>query len=415
MNDARFDAKLVAATPRRSDDTNTFVQATMRKIRILHAEDTTDPAPTWFRFNRHKLAFGVIAAAIVSVVGFTSYAYAIGSDPISLIKRLVVGDTVKIEYQGRQFEHGKNHAYSDAAVTAFAEINTVTDLAFRAQNRLYTPSGGVEYVSLPPSMDPANAYQNPYFATITAVTADSVTLHKKYMWGNKMLSSQDLDETITVPLADFHHFVAGEPSAPDQNQLAMVFADTSIRHEIAANTSTKVVTYFSFAFNHDLAAVKEASFTGYPASQAEQVLFEPSWGGINDRCLNNGADVCDINRFSKQENDGLFPGTYESRMNAYNPAGSWAISDSGSDSDVIPRNIMGKIVRLGATGITVRTSSGAEWELGYSQAQRTTFKHRYGYELQVGDTLVGQIAQSIYGLNSRSVDNTHIISLERIK
>jgi hypothetical protein len=411
MNDTRFDAKLVAAT-KRSDSTNTFVQATMRKIRILHAENSTGAAPKWFTFLRHKVAFGVVAAVVMSIITFTGYAYAIGSDPISLIKRWVVGDTVKIEYKGRHFEHGKNHAYSDAAVTAFAEINTVTDLYFRAQNGLQTPNGGVEYVSLPASMNPAETYQNPYFATITSVTADSVTLHKKYMWGNKMLTSQDLDETMTVPRVNFRHFVAGEPAAPEQDQLVMVFPDTSIRHEIAVNQSIKVVTYFSFAFSHDLAAIKEASYTGYPTTQAEQVLFEPSWGGVDARCLNNGADECDIHRFSKQENDGLYPGTSESRMNAYNPAGSWFMNDSDR-SDAVPRNIMGNIVKLDTTGITVKTSSGAEWKIGYSQ--RAAFKQHYGAELRIGDTLVGQIAQSIYELNSRTVDNAHVISLERIK
>src|SRR5690348_13001346 len=140
MNNIQFDTRLVAATNRRSDDTNIFVKDVMQKIKVLHAADNmTAPKQTvWQRFiclpAPQRIAMGVLAAVVVSVASFTGYAYAIGSDPVSLIKRWIEGDKVKVEYQGRQFEYNKSRNYSDAAVTALAEANTVSQLFFRAQN-----------------------------------------------------------------------------------------------------------------------------------------------------------------------------------------------------------------------------------------------------------------------------------------
>lgn len=426
MNDPRLDAKLVAADNRRSDDTNTFVTTTMKKIRILHAADSIDPKPTnkWSAFLRlthaHKFAFGVIAAVMVSTIAFTGYAYAIGSDPISLIKRWIEGDTVKIEYDGRQFEHGTGRNYSDAAVTAYAEVNTVHGLAFRAKNDMQVPKDGIEYVGLPPSMDPARAFQYPYFATIKAMSDGNVTLHKQYTWGNKMDPSHDLDETVTMPLDDFRYFAKGEPVAVNADavgKLIMVFPETSIRHDIATNAATKATTYFGFALSHDLAAFKEASMTTKPSSDPKQhVIYEPSWGGLSNLCLNNGADTCNLDNFSKETNQGLYvvqKGTVRG-MNNYNPAaGSYYNTESGDDSDVIARNIQGRIIAIDDQAITVKTSSGAEWKLSYDSAKRAEFDRHYGRALAIGDHLAGQVLQSIYNLNSRTVENQNVASLER--
>lgn len=64
-------------------------------MRVLHAADSlkqSEPTTPWSRpihlSHGHKLAFGILAAAIISTIAFTGYAYAIGSDPISLINGL---------------------------------------------------------------------------------------------------------------------------------------------------------------------------------------------------------------------------------------------------------------------------------------------------------------------------------------
>ena len=432
MNDLRLDAKIVAAAKRRSDATSIFTTTVMQKIRARQAADSLGRLPVrttiWSNFMKftrmHTLAFGLLAAVMVSIVGFTSYAYAIGSDPISLIKRWVEGNSVKIEYQDRSFEHGKDRTYSDAAVTAYAEVNTVTDLAFRAQDNLQIPKDGIEHVSLPANIQKTIPYESPYFATITAVTGDTVTFHSQYSWGDKMTPSKDLDKTVSVPLADFRYYDKGEPvplTAEVVGKLTMVFPYASIRHYIGKDKVEKTTTYFSFSLSHELAAFKEASFSGDISTQSggTQALFEPSWGGLSQTCLNNGADTCDLNHFSKQTNQGLFVANQSGGRggsSAYNPSAiayGEGAADNAQPQNVIPRNLEGHIVRMDASSITIKTSSGAEWQLAYSQDERIAFAKHYGNELKVGDKLAGQIVVPIYLLDLRRVEHRYLISLER--
>ncbi|HKX72782.1 MAG TPA: hypothetical protein VJM32_02100 [Candidatus Saccharimonadales bacterium] len=428
MNDHRFDAKIVAASDRRSDDTNTFVTATMQKIKVVHAVQNFNNEPqqraAWNVFARfthgHKLAAGIIAAVIVSTVAFSGYAYAIGSDPISLVRRIIEGDKVKIDYDGRKFEHGTARSYSDAAISAYAEVNTVTGLAFRARNDMEVPKDGIEYVSLPPREDPSNAYQQPYFAVVTAIDANQVTLHKQYTWGDKMQPSRDINETLAVKASDFRYFSKGEPAgatASTVGTLVMVFPETNMRHEIASNKVSKATTYFGFAMSHELAAFKEGSLNApLQDDPKQQVIFEPKWGGLSDRCLNNGADTCDLNKFSKQENEGLFVAQKGQirGMNSYNPAaGAFFNVESGDDSDIIRRNIMGEISAIDDSSITVKTSSGALWKLMYTKADREAFDKNYERDLKLGDKLAGQMLQSVNDLNSRTIQHQTIASLER--
>ncbi|HSE61086.1 MAG TPA: hypothetical protein VLA88_02205 [Candidatus Saccharimonadales bacterium] len=424
MNDIQFETRLVAATNRRSDDTNNFVKDTMNKIRVLRAADTAaKPKPTlWQQLTvrplAQRMALGAVAALMVSVVTFTGYAYAIGSDPISLIKRWIDGDKVKIEYDGRTFEHGKARNYSDAAVTAFAEVNIVTGLSFRAIDGMQIPKNGIEYVGLPPSMNSRDNYENPYLATITATTDSSITIHKVFSWGNKMSPSKDLDETITIPATQFHHFVKGEPATTDgqTGKLVMIFSNKSTRHDIATNKSTPETNYFSFVLTHELAAFKEASYNGTPTKAEEQALYEPSWGGLSNLCFNNGADTCNLDNFAQKGHDGLFViGNGASKQaNSYNPEVSGSYDpETSKSSDAIMRNIMGRIVAMDSTSITVKTSSGAEWKLMYGEADRATFATHFKRPLAVGDSLAGQIIQSIYNLNSRTIPHNSIMSMQR--
>lgn len=432
MNDFRLDAKIVAAAEHRSDDTNTFVNATMQKIRMLRAADSLSHSPEhiskWSNVMRltrtHTLAFSVLAALMISVIGFTSYAYAIGSDPISLIKRWVEGNSVKVEYQDRQFEYGKNRTYSDAAVTAYAEVNTVTNLAFHAQDALQIPKDGVEYVSLPANIQKTLPYESPYFATVTAVTNDTVTLKAHYSWGDKVTPSKELDKTVSVPFADFRYFNKGEPvpvTAEAVGKLTMVFPYASLRHYIGKDKVEKVTTYFGFSLSHELAAFKEASFSGDIGAQhgETQALYEPSWGGLSQICLNNGADTCDLNHFAKPSNQGLFVNNQSGGRGGsftYNPgaiAHGEGADDDAQPQNIIPRNLEGSIVKLDKDAITIKTSSGAEWRLAYNQNEQAAFAKHYGDKLKVGDKLAGQILVPIYMLDLRTVEHRYLVSLER--
>jgi len=106
MNDIRFESQLVAATDRRSDDTNNFVKNTMQKIRATQQPKKSFRHWLASRPFAQRLAFGAIAAAVVSIVSFTSYAYAVGSNPVDLIKRWVEGDKVKVKLTAID-DHGR--------------------------------------------------------------------------------------------------------------------------------------------------------------------------------------------------------------------------------------------------------------------------------------------------------------------
>jgi hypothetical protein len=431
MNDIQLDTRLVAATNRRSDDTNTFVNSTMQKIKVLHAADSLakPPAPTrfWQRFGRlpmpQRIALGVLTAVVISIASFTSYAYATGSDPVSLIKRWVEGDKVKVEYQGRQFEYGKTRNYSDAAITALAEANTVWGLNFKATNDLQVPkTDGYEYVDVPQS-DRA-PFQYPYLATVTLVSPTEVTIHKVYLWGDKMNPSHDLNETANIPAPTFRYFAKGEPVSPAaalNGTLIMVFPSEAIRHRIGTKDIAHEDIYFSFALTHDLASFKEVAAKGLPESDNNSPLFETSWGGLGTICGNNGADTCDISKMSQPGNHGLFVAQKgpNALATGYNPDAiqfGEAIPMNGlPPTSIISRNLEGKISAISATSITITTSSGAHWQLAYTTAEQDAFAQRFGTGLRVGDKLGGTVLESITNLDNRNIDHQHIMSFERYK
>lgn len=432
MNDIQLDTRLVAATNRRSDDTNTFVTNTMKKIRILHAADSlageaAKRATFWQQLTRipvpQRIALGIVAAAVVSIASFSGYAYATGSDPVSLIKRWVEGDKVKVEYQGHKFEYGKTRNYSDAAITALAEVNTVIGLNFKAANDLQVPkTDGYEYVDVPSGE--RGPYQEPYFATVTLVSPTEVTLHKAYMWGNKMDPSHDLDETITLPITSFRYFAKGEPVSPAaalNGTLIMVFPTEAIRHQIGTKNIAHEDIYFSFALTHDLASFKEVAAKGLPESNQNAPIYETSWGGLGTICGNNGADKCDVAKLSQPGNQGFYavqkgPDTLR---NSYNPDAirfGEAIPMNGvQPSGIISRNLEGKISAINDAGITITTSSGAHWQLAYTKAEQDSFASANKTGLRVGDAIGGMVLESITNLDNRSIDHQHIMMLERYK
>lgn len=71
MNDSRFDATLVAAAKRRSDDTNTFVRSTMQKIRTTA---TVEPRRRRWILQLHRPAIALAAFVALIVLGGAVYA-----------------------------------------------------------------------------------------------------------------------------------------------------------------------------------------------------------------------------------------------------------------------------------------------------------------------------------------------------
>jgi len=71
MNDVRFDATLVAAAKRRSDDTNTFATTTMKRITAIASPD---PKPRRWIFRLHKPALALAAFVAVVLLGSAVYA-----------------------------------------------------------------------------------------------------------------------------------------------------------------------------------------------------------------------------------------------------------------------------------------------------------------------------------------------------
>jgi hypothetical protein len=418
MNDPRFDARLVAATNRRSDDTNTFVKQTMLKVSAL---EPAKPKPAFWRLAfAHRVAFGIVAIVMVSMLAFTGYAYAIGSDPLSLLKRWIEGDKVKIEYDGRVFEHGKSHTYSDAAITAYAELNTVSDLAFRAMNAFTIPKDGVEHISDIYDTD----YVYPVLATIEKVEGPHITLAQRYLAGDKMNPSRELDTPMVTNLGSFKLYKKGEPATPtneDKGTLVKVFVNKYIAHTIGTDRIKRVKIHFAFALSHklqDFIEADKANAEGLkPASDAEQPLYEPGWGGISSVCLNNGADACTDGKLSTGKGEGLYDvtGEHGRRMNydavAY---GEGVPLGESQPMDLVQRNLEGKIVAIDNTHFTLETSSGAKWRLEYPQAKRTNFAKVWGRPLAVGDRLAGMILQSVRNLDDRTADDKHMSQFVRI-
>jgi hypothetical protein len=242
MNDIQFDAHLIAAAPR-SEDTNTFTQHTMQKILAIQ---THKPEPKrWLRLaHTHRFAFAALVVIVASLVTFTGYAYATGTDPITLLKRWIDGDKVKIEYDGRVFEHGRTRNYSDAAVTAYAEINTVNDLAFKAMQTFSAPKNGVEYVD---DVYDRSWYEHPTIASINKVEGDTVSLTQLYMLGDKMDPSREMHSPLVLPSNQIVFYSKGEPATPksgDAGRLVMLLPQKYIAHTIGTQTLKQVKVYF---------------------------------------------------------------------------------------------------------------------------------------------------------------------------
>lgn len=423
MNDIRVETLLIAASQTQPAASSAFVNDTMQRIRRLPRPVV---AGSWFnnftslRFRRPQFALVVAAIAItVSLVGFSGYAYAIGSDPLSLIKRIIEGDKVKVEYQGRQFEHGVAQTYSDAAVTAFAELNTVEGLAFAANNAGAIPKNGVEYLGVPYGYSAPYVY--PTLGTITHVTDASIIIQQQYVLGDKTNASHDMQHTITIPRsAELEFFKEATPAAigpNDVGRLVQLRQSQAVKHHIGSPQKAEIVTrYFVFALQHSLADFKEADKATTNPENTKQLstsgLIERNFGKLDDRCVNNGADLCNPAIWS---NDGQsLYGKFETSNRDAIPFGE-GVGPGKAQPNLMLRNVYGVLTTIMPETIIIKGSSGSEWTLHFTAAQRASFKASWGSELKVGDKIGGSILQGLEELDNRTVAGDHIYSLMRIK
>jgi hypothetical protein len=306
MKDIDLEARLLIARPQANQQHSPFTDLVMQKIKqretFAHGIKTRkQPKRNILRFIKlHRAVAIVVIVLMVAFISFTSYAYAIGSNPVSLIRRWVSGDQVNVEYKGRTFQYGSKRTYSDAAITAFAELNTVRDLYFKANNAFMVPKNGIEHVSNPYD----SSYVYPWVGTIERTDDINVYIRKQYILGDKMSPSTSGDQVVTLPKQRLQFFKDGEHAdiaSIANDKLIEVFQNAFLEHITASNdTPAQIKQFFAFELTHTLDQIKEADQGNQPGfkgmDDTDRIIFEPSWGGLSDICLNNGADKCDSDK-----------------------------------------------------------------------------------------------------------------------
>ncbi len=385
---------------------------------VLRTTKVNQKENLFMRFVKvHRaLAVGIVIVMALSL-SFTGYAYASGTNPIALIRKLINGgNTVEVEYEGRKFQYGSKHNYSDAAITAYAELNTVSDLHFRASNAFQIPKDGIEHVS-----DPYNTkYTYPWVGIVESVNSQTLRIHKQYIVGDKVEPSRQVDEHIDIPKKRVNAYKQGEvagPSAISSGSVVIVYQDAYLEHRIGSSSKpTPVTQYFVFGLSHDLASIQEAAQGTKGENNENRTIFEPSWGGATSICLNNGSDLCDADKQGSTEGESLY--VFNKTPNQpYNnpdviPFGEAVLDSSRAPKDLFIRNTQGKITSITNTAIVIKGSSSTLWTLDYSLSNQQSFGRNYK-PLGVGDNLVVSVVGSVNDLDNRHFDNQHIYAMQR--
>ena len=414
--------KLLIESRRDTHNNIHFVDAVMERVenaprRQHHMQ--------WLRakLTYKQSAFGILAIALVSVFSFSGYAYATGTDPLALIKRLVAGDTVQIEYKNRQFEHGTGRSYSDAAISAYAELHTVDTIAFAAEHANAIPKDGIEYVSLTYGMKTPHIY--PTIGIVADITDSSIVIEQKYLLGDKMNPSRNITESITIDRADTQYYMESKLIEIDKTavgSLVELRQKQSLRHVIGSGLIPQIATQsYIFPLSHSLDDFKEAdSATQQPDSAQQQAtsgLVEKNFGGLSNRCLNNAKDLCSSHSqevrslygYNKNK-DGWFS---ISNPNA-TAFGEEISDDSVQAANLLLRAISGTVAEITPNTIIIKNQSHSLWTLSFSNAQREEFKEYWKLDIKIGDKISGLILQNIANLDSRNISDTHISSLVQI-
>jgi hypothetical protein len=394
-------------------------------VRVMDKLSAPTPSSQLSWRRRHTLVFGLLAALIVSLVGFTGYSYATGSNPVELIRRIVSGDSVKVEYQGRTFTHGKNRTYSDAAITAQAEINLTEEARFYASTVLSVPKNGIEYVDDPTVAGPdIHIYPKIAYAMRAGET---ITIHEVYIRGDKMTPSADMDKTYTVSVDSLWYFdQLKESPLPENTEILVALYQNYVRrHVIGEKKTTPLLASFAFKLTHPLQDYLEAdkpirtlaTDDSTKWTDDNQVLLEENFGGQSKICMNNGADECPDDTIARGPETGsksLYFSEYTTT--SFNPNCTvmqemYAGPDGNySGSNYVMRWVQGKIVGLDATYITIKTSSKAIWKLYYPESSRQNYQKHHNTPLKIGDSLQTIVYQGLDELDSRTVPDKNIMS-----
>lgn len=408
-NDAFINHTLLAITKAKRNET---FDDFLRTTQVTHKDNLLMKFITFHRTLALALAITIFAS-----LSFTSYAYAIGSNPVTLLRRLLNGGkTVEVQYEGRTFQYGSKHNYSDAAVTAYAELNTVGDLHFRATNAFQVPKDGIEHIS-----DPYNTtYIYPWVGTVESIHAQTLTIHKQYIVGDKVAPSEQVDQRIDLPTERVSSYKQGEVTAPNAfavGDVVMVYQDAYLEHRVGSfSKPTSITQYFVFGLTHDIGSIQEATLATKAENDENRTIFEPSWGGATNICLNNGADRCDADKQGSPNGENLYA-VAPSPQQPYNnpeaiPTGEAVIDPLRAPKDLIIRNTQGSITSVTNASIIIKSSSGALWTLEYSLEKQQAFGQNHK-PLSIGDLIVVSVIASVNDLDNRHFDHRHIHAMQR--
>lgn len=445
MKDHELEAYLLAARP----TSRPYSPFTLSVLDAIHSQMPVPPyekrviwRDTLEFMQRTTLRKSVALALVILItafMGLSSYAYATGTDPFSLIKRWVVGEQVTVSYQDpqtskqREFTHGAKRSYNDLAISAFAEISLIDQLHFHAANAHTVPKDGIEYIDDPFRTD----FVAPRVGTIEQINQDDVVVHLKYSVGlSKVERSQDIDERITIPRAYFNYYEAGKPTAVQQSsvgKLVEIFQNQYLKHrQHSGQRPMPVNLYSAFVLSYPLEGIKAATMTDGPMQAttdeelnqaiSQQDIHELGAGAWAEVCLGNGGDSCP-HAFRSDDGDNFFaagitPGDYggPSRQNPdMIPFGEAVATPTPATLQYKLRHIEGRIDKISGDKITLKTSSGALWTFQYSVENQQRFGEVYGGPLKTGQLLAGGVIGSVYDWDRRDFDGSHVFGMSRYK
>jgi len=428
MNTTSLEQELLG-TFKQQHKNEAFIAKTMQAVRRVQAQgafqtaldSTAAPKRKWWQsvgLRRVTTTLAVLFA--VSALSISGYAYASGTNPISLIRRWIVGDEVKVQYNGHTYEYGSSNNYSDAAITAYQELQQVGLLNFHAGNEFLAPHDGAEYLSPLKS-----TYTYPWLGTLERIDDTNVYIRQQHLMQDKMLRTSPSNELVAIPKANLWFYMgtkrvnATTIGVHDVDKVIYVTESSYLRHEPGSHAvPTQFNEYFGYELTHSLAELEEAGQKGGQTGKT-QPISEPGMGGYSTICNNNGADKCDGGKIGSSNGEGLYAiaSGANTMSNAYNPNsipyGEGAPDDSRAADGYVSRDLQGHISAITDTDITIQTSSGAHWTLAYGKDQRQQFAklHR---PLRVGDEIIGSVLSSLTDLDNRSIPGNCVSYLKRL-
>jgi hypothetical protein len=428
----REDYKLAMSAPQKR---SVFTIRAMGNITAEQHRKTTLP---WRK--RHAAAFGFLAITAFILLGFTGYSYAIDSNPVELIRRVVSGSTVKVSYNSSDtFSYGKNRTYSDVAISAQAELWLLDLAKDSALRTLSKPERGIEYF-MDFGATPNLTYISPRIAEIERVDDGHYRVRELYLRGNEYINSQVLDVETIIPSEELRYYKKLLPTELPLGKTALVayYQQQSLKHEVGSGDNYSPITMkVAFQLNFPLKDYVEADKPMLSFSEdwkkglldsdleANQILIDETMRDATTVCMNNGADTCPGVLLATNDGQSLYiqhftapdgrtvnkPRNNDSYENQEATFGS-TFSDT-SINNLLPRDIQGVVTDVQNDRYTIKTSSGATWTFIYGQDKQVVFAEYYQRPLSRGDKIQISILQPLSQVDSRIVESQYIINAAR--